>query len=109
MADGSLVLRDLDAGVMLLTWNRPERNNGWNAELEEAYFAALTDAAKDPDVRVIVITGAGRSFCPGLDMMTLSAATKGEGWATERRLPLTYARLIPKPVIAAVNGACARH
>jgi len=102
-----LVLRDLDRGVLLLTWNRPERNNGWTIDLEEAYFRALIAAANDPDVRVIVVTGAGRSFCPGLDMETLGALTGGTPMASRRRWPLNLARHIPKPVIAAVNGACA--
>ncbi len=102
-----LVLRDLDRGVLLLTWNRPERNNGWTIDLEEAFFGALVDASADPDVRVIVVTGAGRSFCPGLDTETLAAATGGTPMATVRRWPLNLVRFVPKPVIAAVNGACA--
>jgi enoyl-CoA hydratase/carnithine racemase len=103
----SVLLRSLDHGVLLLTFNRPERNNGWNMELEEAYFAALADAARDTGVRVIVVTGAGRSFCPGLDMQVLSAAAEGRREDTGERRPMTFARRIPKPVIAAVNGACA--
>jgi len=103
-----VVLQDLQDGVLLLTWNRPERNNGWNIELEETYFAALIAAAKDPEVRVIVVTGAGKSFCPGLDMDTLAAASgQGTPMASRRRWPMTTARRIPKPVIAAVNGAAA--
>jgi enoyl-CoA hydratase/carnithine racemase len=102
-----LVLRDLDQGVLLLTLNRPERNNAWNMELEEAYFAALTDAAADPETRVIVVTGAGKSFCPGIDMQILAAATEGERASDVPRLPMTFARFVPKPVIAAINGACA--
>jgi len=107
-----LVLRSFEAGVLLLTWNRPDRNNGWTFELEEEYFGALREASLDPDVRVIVVTGAGRAFCPGLDMNTLSAATEGGSGSgaivrTRSTRPHTYARKIPKPVIAAVNGACA--
>lgn len=107
-SDTGLVLRDLDRGVLLLTWNRPERNNGWNADLEDEYFEALVAASADPEVRVIVVTGAGRSFCPGLDMQALSAsATSGTPMATRRRWPMNFVRHIPKPVLAAVNGACA--
>ena len=103
-----LVLRDLADGVLLLTWNRPERNNGWNVDLEEAYFGALIDASADPAVRVIVVTGAGRTFCPGLDMQTLSeSASSGKPMANRRRWPMNFPRHVPKPVIAAVNGACA--
>lgn len=113
--NSNLVLRSFEAGVMLLTWNRPDRNNGWSTELENAYFDALRAASMDPDVRVIVVTGSGRAFCPGLDMNTLSAAAgSGHGpsgggqilGARPSRSHL-YARQVPKPVIAAVNGACA--
>ena len=110
-----VVLRHLDDdGVLLLTLNRPERNNGWTIGMEEAYFEALLDAANDPAVRVIVVTGAGKSFCPGVDMRVLSesaskgpANTGGGMGATKRRYPMTLVRQIPKPTIAAVNGAAA--
>jgi enoyl-CoA hydratase/carnithine racemase len=102
-----VLLHDLDAGVLVLTYNRPQRNNGWTLELEEAYFDALAEAAANPDVRAIVVTGAGRSFCPGLDMDVLSASAEGRGITRGPRRPMTFARLIPKPIIAAINGACA--
>jgi len=102
-----LVLQQLEDGVLLLTWNRPERNNGWNVDLEDEFFQALIDASANSDVRVIVVTGAGRSFCPGLDMHTLSAATGGTPMANRRRWPMNFIRHVPKPVIAAINGACA--
>lgn len=114
-AASDVVLRQLDEhGVLLLTLNRPDRNNGWTIAMEEAYFAALIDAANDPEVRVIVVTGAGKSFCPGVDMKVLSdTASKGPSsdgggvGATKRRYPMTMVRQIPKPTIAAVNGAAA--
>jgi enoyl-CoA hydratase/carnithine racemase len=108
VAEESVVERDLADGVLLLRWNRPEHNNGWTIELEEAYFAALLDAAGDPDVRVVVVTGAGRSFCPGLDVAALAAAAaEGRPISSRRRWPMTLAREIPKPIIAAVNGGAA--
>ena len=102
------VLCDIDSGInsgiATLTLNRPERNNGWTNSLEEAYFGALIDAAANPEVKVIVVTGAGRSFCPGLDMAVLSAsATAGTPSTMNRRYPMTMARFIPKPVIALVS------
>jgi len=106
MAD-ELVLRDLDRGVLTLTLNRPDRNNGWTLELEEAYFDALAAAAAAADVRALIVTGAGKSFCPGLDMQALSAATDGTRLGIRPRRPMTFALSIPKPIIAAVNGACA--
>ncbi|MCU4183461.1 enoyl-CoA hydratase/isomerase family protein [Acidiferrimicrobium sp. IK] len=101
------VLRELDQGVLLLTLNRPARNNGWTLGMENAYFDALAEGAADPKVRVVVVTGAGRSFCPGIDMEVLSAAVGGTHLPTEDRRPMTFARTVPKPVIAAINGACA--
>lgn len=104
----SLVLRDRDGGVLVLTLNRPERNNAWTVELEQEYSDALTDAAADSDVRAIVVTGAGKSFCPGLDMQVLAESGRsGKPLTEELRRPMTLARLVPKPVIAAINGACA--
>lgn len=103
------VLHELDdSGVLLITWNRPERNNGWTAELEDAYFNTLVTAASDQDVRAIVVTGSGKTFCPGRDMSVLEAAA--EGTSAESKAapwPVTLARQIPKPIIMAVNGACA--
>src|SRR5437868_13600025 len=102
VTDAPVLTRDLTDGVLLLRWNRPEHNNRWTIELEEAYFEALLDAAGDPHVRVVVVTGAGRSFCPGLDVVALAAAaSEGRPISSRRRWPMTLAREIPKPVIAA--------
>lgn len=107
MADDGLVLRDLDPdGVLTLTWNRPDRRNAWTPDLEHAYFAALDDAAADPEVRVIVVTGAGTSFCPGVDMGRLTDLA-GQPLDLGDRRPHHHARSVPKPMIAAINGACA--
>ena len=96
----------VEDGVATITLDRPERHNAWTAEMGEQYFDHLERAAADPDVRAIVVTGAGRSFCPGLDMGGLAAvATAGEAEGGAR--PQTFALGIPKPVIAAINGACA--
>ena len=59
--------------MLLLTLNRPDRNNAWTHALEDAYFGSLIAAANDPEVRAIVVTGAGRSFCPGMDIEILEA------------------------------------
>jgi enoyl-CoA hydratase/carnithine racemase len=106
MTDG-LVLEDLNRGVLTLTLNRPERYNGWTLELEEAYFDALAAAAADVEVRAVVLTGAGKAFCPGLDVQALEASTQGVRLGVRPRRPMTFALSIPKPVIAAINGACA--
>ena len=55
-----LVLSELREGVLVLTLNRPDRLNAWTDTLEDQYFAALDEADADPEVRAVVVTGAGR-------------------------------------------------
>jgi len=103
-----LVLTAVDQKVAVVTWNNPERNNAWSVPMERAYYSALQDCADNPEVRVIVVTGAGKSFCPGMDSNTLASQTTG-GSPTfpHLRQPMTLPTTIPKPIIAAINGACA--
>ena len=103
-----LVTLDMAEGVAVLTWNRPERNNAWSVPMEQEYYRLLRECGDDPAVRVIVVTGAGKSFCPGMDADSLSdQATNGTSTFPHRRDPVTLPRSIRKPVIAAINGACA--
>ena len=74
---GKLVTRDIDQGVALLTWNRPERRNAFTVPMEEEYFALLHQCTADPEVRAIVVTGAGTTFCPGMDSEALSEIATG--------------------------------
>ncbi|MFI5427188.1 enoyl-CoA hydratase-related protein [Aeromicrobium sp. UC242_57] len=103
-----LVLTEVSDGVAVVTWNNPERNNAWSVPMERAYYSALEACAEDPAVRVIVVTGSGRGFCPGMDSSTLASQTTG-GSPTypHLRQPMTLPHTIPKPIIAAINGACA--
>lgn len=109
-------------GVAVLTLNRPDRLNAWTGELEQAYFGALRECAASPDVRVIVVTGAGRGFCAGADMQSLqqieaavsgaeskngSSPSEGDVQAAREQTPQTFTLSVPKPVIAAINGPCA--
>lgn len=106
-ADEALVLWGVDRGVCTLTLNNPERHNAWSVAMEERYFSLLDEADASSEVRVIVLTGAGTSFCPGLDTQRLTAAA-GEGHlALGTRRPQTYPLHVRKPMIAAINGACA--
>jgi len=101
---------EIEDGVALLTLNRPERLNAWTAEMEHAYFALLERCGEDDQVRAIVVTGAGRGFCAGADMHELQALGNGTSTASadaHERLPQSFPLSIPKPIIAAVNGACA--
>lgn len=104
MADLVLAERD-DDGVLTLTLNRPERHNGWAEDLETAYYDRLTAAATDPAVRAVVLTGAGDSFCPGADMGRLGLLAEPGARLPHR--PVDVPRRFPKPLVAAINGACA--
>ena len=58
--------------VATITLNRPERMNAWRNQLEDELRSAMGDAEADPEIGAIIVTGAGRAFCAGLDMGTLS-------------------------------------
>lgn len=94
-------------GVLLITWNRPERNNAWTYAFQDRYFEALFAAAADPKVRAIVVTGAGKTFCPGRDLEVLETLAEDPAHAFGAKWPMTLARRMPKPIVMAVNGACA--
>jgi len=125
-----VLLKELrDDGVAVLTLNRPDRLNAWTGELEQQYFGALRECAASEQVRVIVVTGAGRGFCAGADMQSLqdigaavsdeSSKNGAEGAdaapsvdadapaAVHEQTPQTFTLGVPKPVIAAINGPCA--
>jgi enoyl-CoA hydratase/carnithine racemase len=109
MANGSsndVVLYELRDGVAKLTLNRPDRLNAWTAELEDRYFGLLESCDGDPEVRVIVLTGAGRGFCAGADMDMLRGIGAGTASARSGK-PQTFPLTIRKPLLAAINGACA--
>jgi len=104
-----LVLAERRGPVLVLTLNRPERLNAWTDALEECYYAWLDAAEDDPEVRAIVVTGAGRGFCAGADMDDLQRGAAGEADAAlrNRRRPRTFPLTVRKPMIAAINGAAA--
>ncbi len=93
-------------GVATVTFNRPDRRNGWSPELEAAYFSQLDLLDHDPDVRAVVLTGAGTTFCPGLDTSRLNSSA-GKGLDLSGRPPQYRPRTLRKPLVAAVNGGCA--
>jgi enoyl-CoA hydratase/carnithine racemase len=106
-AHEDLVRYDVADGVATLTLHNPARKNAWSIPMEHRYFELLDEAMASPDVRAIVVTGAGTSFCPGMDMASLqNTAAAGELLRAGRR-PMHYALSLPKPMIAAINGACA--
>jgi enoyl-CoA hydratase/carnithine racemase len=105
-----VVQMTVEDGVALLTLNRPERLNAWTDEMERTYFGLLDECAAAAQVRVIVVTGAGRGFCAGADMQQLQQLSDGEAreeQGSEARRPQSFPTSVPKPIIAAINGACA--
>jgi 2-(1,2-epoxy-1,2-dihydrophenyl)acetyl-CoA isomerase len=100
-------------GVAKLELNRPERMNAWNAQFALDLRDALQAAGQDPDVRAVLITGAGRAFSTGADLkepprLTRSGTLDLYSILTERYHPIiTGIRRMPKPVVAAVHGAAA--
>jgi enoyl-CoA hydratase/carnithine racemase len=102
-----LVRYEVDDRVCTLSLDNPARRNAWNHEMERQYFALLDRAAADQDVRAIVVTGAGSWFCPGIDSQRLAQGGKPVGLVLEGRRSQHHALTIPKPMIAAINGACA--
>ena len=102
------VLTDRDGGVLTITLNRPDKLNAFDGEMQKGFRGALKDA-RDPEVRAVVLTGAGRGFCVGQDLNEFREAA-GD---VATRLRTTYnenvlaLRALEKPVIAAVNGAAA--
>ena len=116
---------EVDDPVATITLNRPEALNAWTDRMGLEVRHAVGQAARDPRVVGIVITGAGRGFCAGADMRRLSAVSTGEyktealpeDLASEPGDPSfgadlhdgthTYLLSVPKPVIAAINGPVA--
>ncbi|HEY9314849.1 enoyl-CoA hydratase-related protein [Williamsia sp.] len=97
------VLVARDGHVTILTLNRPESRNAINRAMRRMLKSELRRADNNPDVCVVVITGAGSSFSSGVD---LPEALAGPPPRTEGTTPTQVLRAISKPVIAAVNGPC---
>ncbi len=109
--------------VATITLNRPDKLNAWTATMEREVRSAVEDAERDDNVRVIVLTGAGRGFCAGADMSLLSTVAEHgldeqgrervlrssgsgqrEGVRPDFQKKYSYFPAMGKPVIAAVNG-----
>ncbi|MFP6755186.1 MAG: enoyl-CoA hydratase [Alphaproteobacteria bacterium] len=122
------ILYGVDESVATITLNRPDRLNAWSRDMEGDVRSAMDVAGADKNVRVIIITGAGRGFCAGADMSMLSASSEEDSdsrresdrhrlhhepmtrqldLVSDHNMRYTYFTSVPKPVIAAINGPCA--
>lgn len=105
-----LVLYEVSDGIALITLNRPDRLNAIVPGMGEIYADLLRRADADPDVRAIVVTGAGRGFCSGADLTILAQGREAlDGYLDGQdadTLP-TVALRIGTPVATAINGPCA--
>ncbi|MCC6420682.1 MAG: enoyl-CoA hydratase/isomerase family protein [Gemmataceae bacterium] len=111
MGDYQTILYELEGGVATLTINRPAARNGMTNRMLKETHDALTRAAADPHVRVLVLTGAGTSFCPGADLKRATAprddaAPEPPNEARNFQVPVLLHEM-PAITVAAVNGACA--
>lgn len=107
MSEYATVLYEVQDNVARITMNRPDNLNAITNTMMRELYETTGRAAEDPEVRVVVLTGAGRGFCPGAD---LKAYSSGESQEPNRQAYFHITSLLhdmPKVTIAAINGACA--
>jgi len=102
--------------IALLTLDRPERLNAMTHELVADLHSALAEVRNDRECRVVILTGAGRGFCAGIDLGGAGPAPHSDGWGqvgsgmkTQQHIAklIPHMRALPQPIIAAVNGPAA--
>ncbi len=101
-----LTVERSEAGLAVLTLNRPEAMNALSRQLRQALADAIDSLEADPQVRVLIITGSGRAFCAGLDLKELGAGGPGAvAFGVEAADPVRSLERFSGPVIGAINGA----
>lgn len=109
----NMVLTHIEAGVLTITLNRPDRLNSFNDEMHGQLSVALKMAERDESVRCVLLTGAGRGFCAGQDLndrnVSVEQAAPDLGLSVERFYNPLIRRMtaLPKPIVCAVNGVAA--
>jgi methylglutaconyl-CoA hydratase len=110
-SEADVALYEMRGGAAIITLNRPDRRNALSRELIAGLTAAFTRARDDAAVRLVILTGAGNAFCAGMDLAelqeSLAGAEQGPVWEDALRLAALYDLIytLPRPTIAAVNGA----
>jgi enoyl-CoA hydratase/carnithine racemase len=114
MTNSTLIELTIDAGIATICLNRPEKRNAMSDEMRTEFIDALERVASDKAIRALVVTGNGKGFCAGGDIAGMErrmSAPAGEiafnGWQRQQRVHHAQSLLhaMPKPTIAAVNGA----
>ena len=98
------VIYDIREGIAYITLNRPEKLNAINPEMRELLWEAFQDVKNNPDVRCAIVTGQGRAFSTGHDLVAMANARANEGPSTGD-LYVEQSK-IWKPIISAINGVC---
>jgi enoyl-CoA hydratase len=115
-SDRPIIVSTPDEGVRCITLNRPDRLNAMNMELVEGLHDAFRMIADERDARVVILTGAGRGFCAGLDLSGYGRAPRARhdhpvpgGFAIQQHIASLVDRMrsMPQPIVAAVNGPAA--
>lgn len=121
MSQDAVLYERTEDGVAIITFNEPDNMNAWSNTIATGLFDAYDRAIADKDAKVIVVTGRGRAWSAGADMKSktgLEALAKGVSKEKDAELkmgkvldakgrPWNYATYVPKPIIAAINGAVA--
>lgn len=109
MTDQARLIVQVDGGIARITLNRPQQRNALDIPTLHALHALLEQLNADPAVRVLLLTGTGRSFCAGADLAEWAAAeARGAletyGWTEAAHALMTCLHSLDKPTIAAING-----
>ncbi|GIK64460.1 MAG: 2-(1,2-epoxy-1,2-dihydrophenyl)acetyl-CoA isomerase [Chloroflexota bacterium] len=114
MAEHTPILTEQQGGILTITLNRPEKLNAMTDPMLEGLLEALKQAERDSSVRVVILTGAGRGFCPGQDLGAAQERGNETGdYGYGKHLRETYnlvilrMRRLSKPIIGAINGPAA--
>ncbi|MCK1513191.1 enoyl-CoA hydratase/isomerase family protein [Bradyrhizobium sp. 190] len=111
MGSGRVIIYTVEERVATIVLNRPERLNAWTPIMARELRETLYDAGEREDVSVIVLTGAGRSFCAGADLRLLDGTLEAPGHTSSAlNDPLgecSFIRSVAKPIIGAINGSAA--
>lgn len=101
-----MVIKQRDGAILKLTLNRAEKSNSLHPEMVAQLGEALKEAERDGELSVVILTGAGRSFCAGLDLSLMVSWTADEKLAYLGTVTPLFMSVwsLPQPVIAAVNG-----